>query len=110
MAARLARPRNWPRGDGEIGVAERWGYAVLIVANTMIDTANMAKSITDALEGVLYLNDASVRACVSIGIRQRDEQRATILVGALKPGSGWKQAREMSEYLLARYAELHGET
>jgi Holliday junction resolvase RusA-like endonuclease len=110
LAAKLARPKGWPKDDGSVGVAERWGYVVLIVAHTMIDTANMAKSVTDALEGVLYFNDASVRACASVSMRGRAEQSATVIVGALAPGSGWAATREMGEVLFKRYEELHDET
>lgn len=107
--AKLARPKNWPKDSGSGPVAKRWGYAVLIVAHGLIDTANMAKSVTDAMQGALYFNDASVRACSCVGIRQRSEQRATIIVGALAPGASWGSVREMGDRLFARYEELHDE-
>jgi hypothetical protein len=107
--AKLARPKDWPKDDGSGSVAERWGYVVLIVARGLIDTANMAKSITDALQGALFFNDASVRVCSCVGIRQRDAQDATIIVGALPPGSSWAEVRKMGDKLFARYEDLHSE-
>lgn len=54
-AARSALPDGWPSDDPDV-----W-FVMVILAGTALDTANLPKSITDALEDVVYPNDRQVR-------------------------------------------------
>jgi hypothetical protein len=109
MMALAARPTNWPEGDKKDKVSNRPGYVVLIVARTTLDSANMAKSATDALQGVLFHNDASVRLVSCLSIRTKTNQSATILIEALRPGSSTNDALQSAAYLSNKYEELHPE-
>lgn len=105
LAARAARPANWPLGDVSDSVAKRPGYVVLIVARTTLDTANMAKSVTDALEGVLFHNDASVRLVSCGSFRTRTAQRALIIVSPIRPGASMHEVLERGSLLGRVYLE-----
>ena len=104
LLARLARPPGWPMGSPTEAVAARPTVVVLIVARTLLDTANMAKSVTDALEGVLFLNDASVRHVACVSTRARSDQDVTLLVEALAPGAPLSAVFETAQRLGADYS------
>jgi hypothetical protein len=105
--ALVARPKDWPIGARDDPVAQRPGYVVLIVARTTLDTANMAKSVTDALEEVLFINDASVRHVASMSVRTRQDQAATIMVEALAPGASTEAVLESAASLARDYLSTH---
>lgn len=67
--------------------------AVVIVASTLVDAANLPKSVTDALEGVCYTNDASARAVAAFSLRSR-APRAVLLAAAFDPGIGLSDLAE----------------
>jgi hypothetical protein len=62
ITARSHRPASWPMGDAAAPVASRPAIIAVVVAETLLDTGNVTKSLYDALEGVLYHTDASIRA------------------------------------------------
>lgn len=62
ITARSYRPTSWPMGDSSAPVAQRPAVIAVVVAETLLDTGNVTKSLYDALEGVLYHTDASIRA------------------------------------------------
>ena len=103
LMARLARPQGWPLGDADLPVAQRPLVVVLIAARTLLDTANMAKSVTDALEGVLFVNDASVRHVACISVRSRNDQSTTIMVEVLSAGAAMAAIFQAAERLAADY-------
>lgn len=82
--ARTSLPASWPPLDADYPLKERATVAVVIVASTLVDTANLPKSITDALEGVCYANDASARAVSALSLRSK-EPRAVLLAAAFDP-------------------------
>ena len=71
LTARAVRPMDWPMGDSSKPVAARPGVVAVVFAETLLDTGNATKSVFDALEGVLYHTDASIRAELVITTRQR---------------------------------------
>lgn len=71
IRARAARPAGWPLGDPAEELARRPRLVAVLVAETLIDAGNATKSLFDALEGVLYHNDASIRAEMVITERVR---------------------------------------
>lgn len=68
---RASRPEGWVTGDAVSPLAERPAVVVVVAARSLLDAGNFSKSILDALEGVLFVNDASVRAVVSLAERGR---------------------------------------
>ena len=72
LLVRHHRPAGWDCGDPGHPLAERPVVVAFIAARSTIDVANFSKSVLDALEGVLYVSDASVLAVGSIGSRGRD--------------------------------------
>lgn len=62
ITARSHRPSSWPMGDAASPVASRPAVVAVVIAGTLLDTGNVTKSLYDALEGVLYHTDASIRA------------------------------------------------
>lgn len=97
-----ARPVNWPMGDATVPVAQRPAVACVIVATSTLDTANLSKSVLDALEGVVYHTDAQVRYQCAVSNRGRSAQRAVLAFAALDADT------ELSELHAhgARLAEL----
>lgn len=83
--ARTALPTNWDPGDPKLPLKSRPVVIVVIVAQSTLDTANLPKSILDALEGSAYFNDAQVRSVTAVSSRSRTDQRATVGVAQL-PG------------------------
>lgn len=84
MLARTNLPTSWPPLAPDLPVSQRPTVGLVIVASTMLDAANLPKSVCDALEGVCYANDASARA-VSVLTLRSQTPRATIAVAAYAP-------------------------
>ena len=80
-----ALPAGWDPGDRAVPLAARPVFAVAIVAISRLDTANLSKSILDALEGLVFINDAQVRYQVATSER-RGDPRGLVAVAALDPG------------------------
>ena len=103
IEARLARPADWPLGDPTGPLADRPVVVVLIAATTLLDTANMAKSVTDAIEGVLFHNDASVRHVACFSVRARTNQSVVIMVEVLEPRASTDAVFTAATALAASY-------
>jgi len=69
LDARQSLPINWPSLAADLPLPRRPKVALCIIASTRIDAANLPKSVTDALEGVCYVNDASACLVSSLAIR-----------------------------------------
>ena len=82
--ARAQRPNHWPELDSGVPLAQRPVFVASIVASTTLDAANVPKSVTDALEGVCYVDDAAVRF-VSSCTRRKREPKFTLALAALSP-------------------------
>ena len=72
ITARSVRPLEWPLGDMAKPVSARPGVVAVVFAQTLLDTGNVTKSMYDALEGVLYHTDASIRAELVVTERLRE--------------------------------------
>lgn len=72
ITARSVRPLEWPLGDAAKPVSARPGIVAVVFAQTLLDTGNVSKSLYDALEGVLYHTDASIRAELVVTERVRE--------------------------------------
>lgn len=104
VLALRARPRGWDMGEPGDKLSKRPGYVILIVARTTLDTANMAKSVTDALEGILFVNDASVRHVACVSERARTAQSATILVSPISASAPISEVLALAQWLGEKYA------
>lgn len=82
-----ARPESWDVGDPAASLAARPVVVCAIVARSLVDTANFSKSVLDAAQGVLYVNDASVLGVSSIGVRARTNQQALVAFAQLPGGA-----------------------
>jgi len=88
LLVRQHRPSAWDAGDPSRPLAERPVVVSFIAARSTIDVANYSKSVLDALEGVLYVSDASVLASGAVGSRGRAEALTVVGFAQLAPGSG----------------------
>jgi hypothetical protein len=68
---RRARPASWDVGQSSDHLSKRPQVVAFLSAATLLDSGNLPKSVLDAAEGVLFHNDASVRAVTSTTIHRR---------------------------------------
>lgn len=71
LAARAAQPHDWVLSERGAAVAQRPAVVGFCFAHSLIDAGNLSKSIYDALEGIVYVTDASVRYDLSMTMRHR---------------------------------------
>ena len=74
--ATAARPSAWtvpPSSPPSDPVSARHHIVCSLWFSTIFDSGNVSKSLLDALEGVLYFNDAEVRSVYSATRRSRAE-------------------------------------
>jgi Holliday junction resolvase RusA-like endonuclease len=103
LMARSKKPANWQVGLPDSPLKDRPTVIMVLVATSLLDTANLSKSVADALEHELYHNDASIRMLLSTSTRSSHEQRATVLLGLLEPGATYDQMRAGLGDLLNAY-------
>jgi hypothetical protein len=89
--ARVHLPASWPDLAADRPLAQRPVVCLVIVASTLLDATNLAKSVADALEGICYTNDASARAATSLSVRSRTRS-ASVALCALDPGVALRDA------------------
>lgn len=82
-----ALPGGWDPGDAADPVARRPVMVVALVAASPLDTANLSKSVLDALEGLVFVNDAQVRAETAMSERRRGGQSAVLAAARLDPAA-----------------------
>lgn len=109
--ARLALPGSWPALASDLPLGQRPTVGLVVVAATTIDATNLSKSIADALEGVCYHNDASVRVSTSFAVRTRTPH-AVVGLCALEPAAALSNlaaaTTALSSAAIAEFAELCG--
>lgn len=84
FTARAALPSDWPDLAGDRPLQQRPVVAVVVYASTLLDAANLPKSITDGLEGVCFTNDASARVVSCVAVRS-SRPAAVVVVAAFDP-------------------------
>lgn len=89
--ATAALPATWERGDPDRPLPSRPVVVVLICARTLLDAANLSKSVLDACEGTVFHNDASAALVSTLAERGRAEQSGTVLCCRLAPGASPEQ-------------------
>jgi hypothetical protein len=75
LLLKSSMPESWTLGSPLDPLVDRPRVVVAIAAVTLLDAGNISKSLLDAAEGVLYLNDASVWAVTQVVSRKRANQK-----------------------------------
>jgi hypothetical protein len=104
--ARAAVPGTWDIGDATAPLAQRPVVVAHLAAVTLLDTGNVDKSDLDAVEGIVYWNDASVRASSAATVRRRDGQRGWAAFARLEPGSSAAAVTDAHIALLTAWRDL----
>jgi len=102
-------PPNWEIGSREQSLKERPIVVAVIISQTNLDSSNIAKSILDACEGIVYLNDASVKTTITITEKplKKNQDNKTILAFALlSPEATLEDQVKASSTLLIHSKEL----
>jgi hypothetical protein len=86
LLLRAAIPEGWQVGSPSDELSKRPRVIVAIAAVTLLDAGNVSKSLLDAAEGVVFLNDASVWAVTQIVSRSRSNQRTAASFALVSPG------------------------
>lgn len=71
---RAVRPHDWPLGDKDATVAARPAVVACVLGRTTLDAGNLSKSVLDAVQGVVYHSDASVRWTIDFAERAAKDQ------------------------------------
>lgn len=114
LLAYRALPDDWDLGDADLPLAERPEVLLGVVAmNSNYDSANFTKSVADALEGVLYINDKSATTTLTRSLSSADASPAHAIVAVqIDPdASGEAQLEalnELSRLVLEVSQELGG--
>lgn len=87
LSARAALPPEWVLGDKSDSVSQRPSVLCCIAARSMLDAGNLSKSVLDAVQGVIYHSDASVRAVTEIVERTSTDQCGAAGFVLLKAGT-----------------------
>lgn len=80
-------PDGWALGSKSDALADRPVVLMVILARSMLDASNFSKSLADAAEGVVVINDASITATTSLGVRARKDPRAAVAFAQLPAGT-----------------------
>lgn len=99
-AVEAAKPSTWPETSLAIPVAARPQVVSVCYARAVLDTSNLTKSILDAVEGILYPNDAVVRGEYSQVERGSKDQLLVCGFAAYQPeGTGGEHPFEVAAAL-----------
>lgn len=108
VAARF-QPAAWLLGDPPPApVATRPQVLCFMWARTVIDAGNLSKSVIDALEGLYFHTDSSVRSDHSIVTRSRTDQRGFVALAQLPPGSAMRDTLTAAVELAERSCAAAG--
>lgn len=77
------RPSGWDVGTKDEELKRRPVVVCAIAARTLIDAANLTKSVPDAAEGPVVVNDASIRYVSGYAERVKADQRGLVAFAQL---------------------------
>jgi hypothetical protein len=106
LSLRAARPLTWPVVDGAIPLSERPVFVAVTFAKSTIDAGNHSKSVLDAAEGVVYVNDAQVAASCAVAERGLSDPYLLIAFAQLPPGSSLQEIASAGSVLLSALSTL----
>jgi len=101
LSLRAARPLTWPVVDADIPLNERPMFIVVTFAKSTIDAGNHSKSVLDAAEGVIYVNDAQVAASCAVAERGLSDPYLLIGIAELPPRSNIQDIATAGSVLLS---------
>lgn len=87
LSLRAARPLDWPVDEPAVPLASRPVYVAVTFARSTIDAGNHSKSVLDAAEGVVYLNDAQVAASCAVAERGVKDPYLLVAFATVPAGS-----------------------
>lgn len=99
-------PEGWELGDRDAKVASRPQIVAHVAAVTLIDAPNIDKSCLDALQGVVFHFDSSVRASSQQTVRRLADQTAWLGFARLDPDASTAEVAAAHVALLAEWAAL----
>lgn len=99
LLVRAAAPDTWDKGDFDLPLKKRPVVVSFIVANTLLDAANLSKSVLDACQGSVFHNDASVLHSASAAIRTGKDVGGYLAFARLLPESSVDSMIEASYQL-----------
>lgn len=102
-----ARPEDWDLGEKRKPLKSRPVVVIAVAATSLLDSTNFTKSVADAMEGVLVLNDASVAGSATLCERAKDNQRCGVAIAQLPPGAGLREQSEALQGLVAQLPDLY---
>lgn len=115
LLVRMAMPQGWETGQSSAPLPSRPVVVSSIVASTRLDPANLSKSVLDACQDLVFVNDASVKVSLNAGTREHLGFAGGVLGFArLLPGTTLPQQVEacarLSALATARFEALvqHG--
>jgi Holliday junction resolvase RusA-like endonuclease len=104
---RAARPSGWVLDkDSAVAVKDRHAVVAVMIGRTLLDTGNLSKSTLDACEGLLFLSDAQVIACVEAVERTRAKPGLLLACAQLEPGAQAADGLTAAMALTAQVAPL----
>lgn len=96
---REAIPDDWDMGDKNKPISERPIVIMIISATSNYDAANFSKSVADAVEGIVYWNDKSLRYPVAES-RTDKHVNGVLSFALMAPGSPVSECRRAVGELL----------
>jgi hypothetical protein len=109
FTTRSVLPATWPPLAADAPFSNRPVVCLSIVASTLLDTANLSKSVADALEGVCYHNDASARAVSSLSVRS-SVPHVVVGIAALDAGATLDEISAAATKLQEASVQLFNDT
>lgn len=103
MTSRAARPSAWPEVDD---VSPRPVVVAVLVARTGVDAGNLSKSILDACQNVLYVDDRQVTGLSDLVEPTRTGQGLLAAFAALSPDATVTDAASAQATLMGRVRDL----
>ena len=102
-------PKGWKVGSREKSLKERPIIVAVIISQSNLDSSNISKSILDACEGLVYLNDASVKATITITekpLKKNQDNKTILAFASLPPESSLRDQIAAATALLNQSKEL----
>jgi len=101
LALRAGRPLTWPAVETDLQMSERPVIIAVTFAKSTIDAGNHSKSVLDAAEGVVYVNDAQVAASCAVAERGLADPYLLVAFAELPAGSPVEEVASAASALLS---------
>ena len=109
LSLRAARPLSWPVVEADIKIGDRPVFVAVTFAKSTIDAGNHSKSVLDAAEGVIYVNDAQVAASCAVAERGLLDPYLLIAFAEMPKGSTIENIASSGATLLSKLSKILNE-